>query len=220
MLASLVSSEQPLPLGTPLSFNYASGIYKGYLSLELRFPGMTAPTPFLTKANYTYAFDAANQRWASFIPAIGSQQYSLASGRFINNGENCFQTGTGFVQELVFGQSSVVKVDQGRGRTDIYFGGSQTSDIGFSLAAKTFVINRRSLELLSLDFLQKSGANRNPDGSCTPSFEQIYGKVDFDDFTKVQNLPATGPGSMDSFFVLPSQCTPNVPDWNAIRCFD
>lgn len=219
LFVAAVSAQQPhaVPFKTSLP-KYANGVYFGTIDLEYRYPGMTFPIPIAVGISATYASDHHNQRWAWLMPQLDSLVYSLPTIRYDSRHDVCYKMNATF-QEDIANELGSIKVAELPNHVDLYCGGSQTSDIGRSFAYKCYWLDSRDNRLIALDFLQKSGHPRNSDGSCSITNGQVYGKMIFQFFTPVEELPATGDGSMDSYFQVSSLCSPQSPDWNELMCF-
>lgn len=110
------------------------------------------------------------------------------------------------------------KVDR-QGYNDIYRGVNYDFGNGAAPVWGENIVDVRTNHTVQESWSQPLRRQRLPDGSCPFVPVQLFGTIIYTQFSSLSDLPASGSGSLESFFQLPSNCNQNSPVYENGYCW-
>lgn len=220
-------SSAGVVLGTAYPSDRRPGIRNCTWMLETRYSGMTAPIPLWTNQPCYSVWDTTGRRWMFDLSTPGggsTRQWVFPDVSYkVGPDGNCFRVkGCNYLTTVTSGQNMAVKVplkytgSGGYSNIDIYQGVNYDSGSGFQPVWNEYWIDTKTNETTRDIWSQPLPRGKNADGSCPPMFTQLYGEIIY--AKTVTPLPS--PSTLNTYFVLPSQCTPTVPFESDFVCWN
>lgn len=210
-----------LPLNTPYFSTRFAGAASCIWSLEVRTPGQLPMSEVQNKPCFS-VWDTQNMRWSYILDFGGAYTQTWVypdRGYILLPTGECFKFGYyNWDLSTTIGQNMAVKVDE-EGPIDIYRGVNYDAGNGNSPVWGENLVDTRTNHTVQESWSQPIRRPRNPDGSCPFLPAQIFGTIIYTKFLTLSDLPASGDGSLNSYFVLPAICNDNSPIYEDGYCW-
>lgn len=230
--ASMAQQPNSVPYGSRLpGVIQESTICQGFSNMALRMPlsptGAPFEIPLWRNQYYMELQDLENNRLAVIVenPVFGDTRFWVTpTGSWQMEGPYCFRTPvTNLVDYLNVARTPLVKVDQLPNHIDVYQGVSYESPSANSPMSKVFHLDARNNHTVYENWVQKLVRQRNPDGSCPLTLDQLYGEIYFGYggcMTVAEFVAQNGQQALEAFFEIPVECTATSPLTTDVKCWD